>query len=110
MTRTVTATEAKNRLGALLRAVSKEGDAVVIESRRERVAVLISVADYEELQELRKDRQRREGLKALERIAAIQAERNKDLSEEEAQALVDRAIKDIREDRRARARKLMTAQ
>jgi prevent-host-death family protein len=109
MTRTVTATEAKNRLGALLRAVSEEGDTVIIENRRERAAILVPVADYEELQELRKEQKRREGIKALERIAAIQSERNKDLSEEEAQALVDRAIKDIREDRRARARKLMTA-
>jgi len=110
MMRTVSATEAKNRLGALLRVVSEEGDVVIIENRRERAAIIISPEDFDELQTLRKEQQRREALEALDRIAAIQAERNKNLSEEDAQALVDRAIKDIREDRRARSRKLLAGQ
>lgn len=109
MTRTIAATEAKNRLGSLLRLVNEQRETVIIESRREPVATLIPVADYEELQALRKEKQRSEALAALQRIAAIQAERNKDLTDEEAQALVDRAIKDIREDRKARARNLTAA-
>jgi prevent-host-death family protein len=100
MTRTVTATEAKNRLGALLRAVSEEGDTVVIENRRERAAILVSVADYEEYQSLRKERQRREAIEEIKQIAARQAALNSDLSEEEADELVQRAIQDIREIRR----------
>lgn len=104
MTRTVTATEAKNTLGSLIRLVSEQGDTVIIENRHERTAILIPVADYEELQVLRKHKIRREAMETLSRIEAIQAERNKDLTDEEAQALVDRAIKDIREDRKQRAR------
>ena len=69
MTRTVTATEAKNRLGSLIRLVSEEGSPVVIESRRERVAILIPPDDYDDLLSLRKERQRREKpLKACDAI------------------------------------------
>jgi prevent-host-death family protein len=103
MTRTVTATEAKNRLGALLRVVSEEGDTVVIENRRERAAILVPVADYEELQALRKNRQRREAIEEIWQIAARQAALNSDLSEAEADELVQRAINDIREMRKENA-------
>jgi prevent-host-death family protein len=103
MTRTVTATEAKNRLGALLRAVSEEGETIIIENRRERAAILVSVADYEELQELRKEQKRQQAIEAIRQIAARQAALNSDLGEEEADELVQRAIQDIRKMRRENA-------
>jgi prevent-host-death family protein len=101
MKRTVTATEAKNRLGALIRLVKEEGDAVVIESRREPVAVLVSPSDFAELRRLREERERAKAIERIREIAARQEQRNSDLSAEEAEALVQEAIRDVREMRRA---------
>jgi prevent-host-death family protein len=103
MTKVVTATQAKNTLGALIRQVSTEGETIVIENRREPAAILISPGDFEELQELRKERKRQQAIEAIRNIAARQAALNRDLSEEEADELVQRAIKDIRAMRRERA-------
>ena len=104
MTRTVPATTAKNTLGELLRGVRENGENVIIEIRREPVAVLVTASDFAELQQLRKERMQREAIEEINQILSEQAERNKDLTDEQAQALVDRAIKDIREDRRRRSR------
>jgi prevent-host-death family protein len=97
MTRRVSATEAKNRLGELLRVVSHEGETVVVENRREPTAVIVSFADYQELQTLREAKRRQDAVAELRQIAERQAERNKDLTEEEAQELVERAVADTME-------------
>lgn len=94
MAKTVSATEAKNRLGELLRVVSKEGETIVVENRREPVAYIVPSADYQELQTLREEKRRREAVEALRTLRAKLEERNKDLTEEEAQALVERVVKD----------------
>jgi prevent-host-death family protein len=94
MTRTVTATEAKNRLGALLRVVSEEGEEVIVENRGEPVAVFLPMAGYDEWRELREEARRRA---IWERLRCVQAEldrQNSDLSTEEAQELVDRISRD----------------
>lgn len=103
MTRVVTATQAKNTLGALIRLVNTEGEPIVIENRREPTAILISPADYEELKEFREERKRQQAIEAIRQIAARQAALNSDLSEEEADELVQRAIQDIRKMRRENA-------
>jgi prevent-host-death family protein len=105
MARTVTATEAKKRLGALLRVVSQNGEEIIVENRREPAAVIVSFGDYQELQCLREERRRRELLEEFRKAMAAQAERNKDLSEEEAEELGIRAIQEIREERRSRGRR-----
>jgi prevent-host-death family protein len=102
-TRTVSATEAKNRLGAYLKMATQDGDAVIVENFREPSAVIISFEEYQRLRnaEAVLDRQRR--LAELDRIIAIQAERNSDLTEETADALVQQYLAEDRDERRASA-------
>ena len=103
MTKSVSATEAKNRLGALVKTVIEEGETVLIENRREPVVVLLPLSDYQELQALRKEKRIREAQATLRRIEERQAELNKDLTEEQAEELVQRYIAEVREERRQQA-------
>ena len=98
VTRTVSATEAKNRLGAYLKMATEDGDAVIVENRHEPSAVIISFETYQQLRDAQTmlDRQRR--LAELDRIAKIQAERNSDLTEESAEALIQRYLAEDRAD------------
>jgi prevent-host-death family protein len=94
MLKVVSSNEAKQRWGALLRAVG-EGDEVVVENHGKPAAVVMSIAAYDELRELR-EQKRRADIDA--RIAALErsiGERNQDLSEEEANALAVRAGREI---------------
>lgn len=88
MTKTVSANDAKNRLGSLLGYVSEQNDEVIVERHGKPRAVIMSVAAYEEVQALREEKRRAEILKRFERLnerlAAHNAVHNADLSEEEA--------------------------
>lgn len=97
-TRTISATEAKNRLGAYLKMATEDGDAVIVENRREPSAVIISFEAYQRLRDAQTmlDRQRR--LAELDRIVEIQAARNSDLTEEAADALIQRYLAEDREE------------
>ena len=87
--RTVSATEAKNRLGAYLREVQRgEGD-VIIESHGRPTAVLISYDAYRELRAVQEKQRRQEAMEALWRLRDEVRARNQDLSEEEADAIAD---------------------
>ncbi|MEZ4504664.1 MAG: type II toxin-antitoxin system Phd/YefM family antitoxin [Thermomicrobiales bacterium] len=99
-TRTVSATEAKNRFGAYLKMATKDGDAVIVENHHAPSAVIISFDEYRRLCKAQEtlDRQRR--LEELDRIIEIQAERNSDLTEEMAEALIQRYLAEDREARR----------
>jgi prevent-host-death family protein len=48
LVRTLSATEAKNRFGALLREVARTGGPILVERDGEAVAVILSVSAYEE--------------------------------------------------------------
>jgi prevent-host-death family protein len=98
-TRTISATEAKNRLGAYLKMATEDGDAVIVENRREPSAVIISFDTYQRLRDAQTmlDRQRR--LAELDRIIEVQSERNRDLTEETAEALIQRYLAEDREER-----------
>ena len=78
---------------------TEDGDAVIVENHREPSAVIISFEAYQRLRDAQStlDRQRR--LAALDRIIETQAERNSDLTEETADALIQR---DLAEDRQAK--------
>jgi prevent-host-death family protein len=104
-TRTISATEAKNRLGAYLKMAVEDGDAVIVENRREPSAVIISFEAYQRLRDAQTklDRQRR--LAELDRIVELQSERNSDLTEETAEALIQRYLAEDREERRSAAPK-----
>lgn len=89
MPKTVSVSEAKNKLSAMLQWAVENGDEVVVESRGEPKAVILPYEDYEELLALREKARRREALRQLEALAAQVQERNADLSAEEAERLAD---------------------
>ena len=91
MRRTVTAIEARRRLGELLESVYLRGDEVVIERAGKPMAVVIPAERYESLE---RSRERHWGF-----IDSSQTG-NDDLSEEEVAALVDEAISEVRKAKR----------
>lgn len=86
---TVSATEAKNRLGALLADVSERHDEVIIESHGRAKAVIVPVDLYDEMSEMRDLRGRKEALDQLFKLAETISARNQDLTEEQAIAIAD---------------------
>ena len=100
MSKTVTATEAKNRLGALL--AEAQESPVIVEIRGAPKAAIISFDDLRKFEELRLAEERRQRIEWMHRFYEQQAARNADLSQEEAEAIIEEAIHDIREMRRAR--------
>ncbi len=94
MAKTVTATEAKNRLGSFINEVQKEGETVIIENRGTPAAVITSFQDYEELQAFRAERSRLDALATLREIQNRVFERNQDLTDEEADRIADEVVRD----------------
>lgn len=89
MLRTVSALEAKNRLGALLGYVADEGDEVIVESRGKPKAVLMSYAAFEEVQELREAKRRADALARLRALQERVSARNGELALEQAEAIAE---------------------
>ena len=89
MTKTISVTEAKNKLSAMLDWAVEYGDEVVIESRGEPKAVIISYDDYEEFRTLKEEARRRAALRQLEALAEQIWARNSDLSEEQVEQLAE---------------------
>jgi prevent-host-death family protein len=93
-TRTVSSNEAKQHWGAMMKAAS-EGEAVIVESHGKPKAVVISPEAFEELREAREQQRRQEAIMWLEDFEKRQMDRNSDLTQEEADALADRAAHEI---------------
>jgi prevent-host-death family protein len=89
MNRTVTATEAKARLGELMRRAVDTGNAVIVESRGRPQVVLIPYAEYQELQRLKERARREAALAQLRELAREVQAQNQDLSEDEAESVAD---------------------
>jgi prevent-host-death family protein len=100
----MSATEAKNHWGELVRAVTEGGEPVVIENRREPVLVAISPADFEEFQTYKRELDLQRFREQLRKIQDVQSKLTADLTEEEAEALVQRALAEDREERLQRMR------
>ena len=84
MPKTVAVNEAKQRLVSLLGYVSEEDDEVIVERHGRPMAVLMSVAAYEEIQALRVQKRRIEALERLRRLEERIAARNQGVSDEAA--------------------------
>ena len=87
--KTVSATEAKNRLGAFLGEVSRGEDEVVIATHGKPTAVLLSYEAYHEFRELKDQKRRREAMDVLWRLREEVRAKNQDLTEEEADAIAE---------------------
>ncbi len=95
MKRTVSAVQARQRLGELLEGVYYRGDEVVIERAGKVMAVVVPEARYKQIDASRQ--------RLLELIEQAQA-RNRDVPYEDIQREVDEAIHEVREERRRQAK------
>ena len=95
MTRTVSANEAKNRLGALVRSVAESGDPVVIKTYGRPRAVIVSVEAHEELERLRDAQRRAEALSLFRQARAEVLAHNLDMTDEEREAFAITAGREI---------------
>jgi prevent-host-death family protein len=89
MPRTVSATEAKNKLGGIMAWARKNRDDVIIESRGQPNAVIVSIEEYGRILTWRERAKREEALARLERLRQRIGDRNQDLSDQEAGAIAD---------------------
>ena len=95
MPRSVSATEAKTRFGAIVEWASEHGDDIIVESRGRPKVVIIPYKEYQNVVEFREQTWRREALGRLERLREAVSQRNRDLTEEQALALADRFAHDV---------------
>src|SRR4051794_15617213 len=90
MTKTISASEAKNRFGSVIGWAADQGDTVIVESHGEPKVVILPYAEYEKIQEMREQIRRTEVLARLERLAEKVRARNPDIeTDEQAMAISD---------------------
>lgn len=88
--RTLSSDDVKRNWEAMIEAAS-EGQGIVVEVSGEAKSVLISFEEYKECQTLHDSIRRNDILARLEALERRQAERNKDLTDEEIEELATRA-------------------
>ena len=88
----ISATEAKNRLGALISEVAGGGGAVLIEHHGRPHVVVVSIEEWSAISEMKQKVMRQEAWDEIKRLAAVARERNANLSEDEADAIVDELV------------------
>ncbi|MDO8671955.1 MAG: type II toxin-antitoxin system Phd/YefM family antitoxin [Dehalococcoidia bacterium] len=98
MPKTVSASEAKNRLGAIIGWVLQNQDEVIVESRGEPKVVVMPFSEYEHMKEIREQARRQEAIAKLRKLRDQVRARNQDLSEDAADALAGRFSREIIED------------
>jgi len=98
MPRTVSATEAKVRLGSIIDWAVNHEDDVIIEMRGRPKAVILRFEEYERVQQLREMARRQKALERLEALAERVGARNQDLTQEEADELADRFSREVIEE------------
>ena len=89
MTRSVSATEAKAKLGDLMKWAVKTGDDVIIQSRGYPQVAIVPFKEYEEMQVLKERARRAAAIAELHEIAREMQARNTDLTPDEANELAD---------------------
>lgn len=87
--KTVSATEAKNRLGTLISEVVNGHGAIAIERHGHPSVVMVSAGEWVEVSEMRERLRRKEAWEQLMELAREVSARNADLTQEEADALAD---------------------
>lgn len=89
MPKIVSVSEAKNQLSAVMDWAVENGDEVVIESRGEPKAAILSYAEYQEFLAFKEQARRKEALRQLDELAQRMWARNADLSDEEVEELAE---------------------
>jgi prevent-host-death family protein len=97
MPKTISVSEAKNRLSAMLKWAVENQDEVVVESHGQPKAVILPYAEYELFRRLREKDRRQQALQRLQELATVNQARNQDLTREEADALADEVTRETME-------------
>ncbi|HEX9990950.1 MAG TPA: type II toxin-antitoxin system Phd/YefM family antitoxin [Chloroflexia bacterium] len=99
MPKTVTASEAKNRLGAVLSWVQTNHDEVIIENRGEPAVVIMSYSEYEKVKQLKEEQRRQDALQRLRTLRDEVRSRNQDIATvEQALHIADQFSHDLLDD------------
>lgn len=93
--KTISASEAKNSLGAMIDWAVENEDEVIVESRGKPKAVIMPFGEYEKYQQLREQVRRRAVLARLEKLAKTTGAQNQDLSAEAADNLADQFTRKV---------------
>jgi prevent-host-death family protein len=104
MEKTISASELKNSLGAVLREVRKDDETVVIEQRGVPAAAIISIEDLRVLREAKEEKRKQRLLEDFRSLRASLAERQKGMSPEEAERQAQEFADEIMEAVVAKAR------
>jgi prevent-host-death family protein len=94
MPKTISVSEAKNKLSAMLKWAVENQDEIVVESHGRPRAVILPYAEYELFQQLREKERRQEALQRLQELAAANQARNQDLTPQEAEELADEVTRE----------------
>ena len=94
MPKTISVSEAKNKLSAMLKWAVENQDEVVVESRGRPKAVILPYAEYEMFQLLREKERRQVALQRLQELAAANQALNQDLTPEEAEEIADEVTRE----------------
>jgi prevent-host-death family protein len=92
--KTISASEAQNKFGAVVSWVLDNQREVVIESRGEPKIVMMPFDRYEETQQMREQKRRAEALAKLRQLRNRVSARFKDLSQEEIDRFADEVSRD----------------
>ena len=98
MPKTVTASEAKNRLGSLIKWAQDNQDEVIIENRGVRTVALVPYKAYEQLLSLREQAHRKQALSRLEKLREQIQSRNQGLTETQAIELGNQFAREVIEE------------
>lgn len=98
MPKSVSASEAKNRLGSIMDWAVENMDEVIIQSYGDPKAVILPYAQYERFVQFREMLRREEALRRLEGLVETVQAQNQDLTSEKADALADRFSREVIEE------------
>jgi prevent-host-death family protein len=104
-TRIISSNEAKQRWGAVISAVSEQGDQVVVESHGKPKVAVISYAEFEEFRELKEKRRREDLLRRFDALTDRLERHATDLTREDADDLAIRAGREINAELAAKQRR-----
>ena len=95
MPRTVSASEAKTKFGAIVDWAVESKDDVIVESHGQPKVVIITFEEYKEVLKLREEARRQSALLRLRNLRDSIRSRSQDLDEEHAASLADRLSHEV---------------
>ncbi|MGH2560237.1 MAG: type II toxin-antitoxin system prevent-host-death family antitoxin [Thermomicrobiales bacterium] len=98
MPKTVSTVVAKNQFSAMIGWAEENRDEVIVESHGRPRAAIVSFSEYEEMRLAREQTRRQDALRRLRELRARVRARNQDLTDEEADALAARFVREVIDD------------